>query len=152
MGETRTMRLLALATTALRDLSMDWPAGQIAAADGAGGLDALLVQVVAHLRGMGIDDENGWDTAATRSIPVAEGGEVGVGHDEEILATEATALRDVAMGYRHSDIVGLDGLNGLDNLLRGLATRLRGRGIDDEGSWDCPATEGIPVASAAPRP
>ncbi|MDE4914372.1 hypothetical protein PQI07_27250 [Methylobacterium sp. 092160098-2] len=152
MGDTRTMRLLALATTALRDLSMDWPASQIAAADGAGGLDALLVQVVAHLRGMGIDDENGWDTAATRSIPVAEGGEVGVGPDEDMLATAATALRDLEMGYRHSDIVGLDGLNGLDTLLRGLATRLRGRGIDDEGGWDCPSTEGIPVASTSPSP
>jgi hypothetical protein len=151
MSDTRTMRLLTLATTALRDLSMDWPTSQIAAADGAGGLDALLVQVVSHLRGKGMDDETGWDTAATQSIPVAEGGEVGVGPDEEMLATAATALRDLEMGYRHSDIVGLDGLDGLDNLLRGLATRLRARGVDDEGAWDCPATEGVPAASAAPR-
>lgn len=152
MSDTRTMRLLTLATTALRDLSMDWPSSQIAAADGAAGLDALLVQVVSHLRGKGIADETGWDTVATQSIPVAEGGEVGVGPDEEMLSTAATALRDLEMGYRHSDIVGLDGLDGLDNLLRALATRLRARGIDDEGAWDCPATEGVPVASAAPRP
>lgn len=152
MSEPRTMQLLTLATTGLRDLSMDWPVGQLAAADGRKGLSALLVQVVTHLRGMGVDDERGWDTFVTEDIPVAPGGETGVGRDEERLAVAASALRDLDMGYSHSDIVGLDGLDGLDNLVRGLATELRGRGIDDQGAWDCPATEGIPVASAAPRP
>jgi hypothetical protein len=152
MSNPRTLQLLELATTALRDLSMGWVTNELAAADGAKGLSALLVQAVTHLRGMGVDDEQGWDTSATAAIPVADGGETGVGRDEELLATAATALRDLEMGYREADVVGLDGLDGLDNLVRGLATELRGRGIDDEGGWDCPATEGIPVASASPRP
>lgn len=152
MSNPRTLQLLALATTGLRDLSMGWVAGELAAADGAKGLSALLVQTVTHLRGLGVDDEQGWDTAVTAGIPVAAGGEVGVGRDEELLATAATALRDLDMGYREADVVGLDGLDGLDNLVRGLAIELRGRGIDDEGAWDCPATEGVAVASPSPRP
>lgn len=152
MSNTRTLQLLSLATTGLRDLSMDWPAGQIAAADGRKGLSALLIQAVTHLRSMGVDDEKGWDTLLTEDIPVAEGGEVGVGPDEDRLATAVTALRDLEMGYGHRDIVGLDGLDGLDNLVRGLATELRGRGIDDDGAWDCPATEGVVVGSPSPRP
>ena len=152
MSNPRTMQLLGLATTGLRDLSMNWPADQLAAADGGSGLSALLVQAVTHLRGMGIDDEQGWDTAATAGIPVADGGETGVGPDEERLAIAVSALRDLEMGYRPADIVGLDGLDGLDALVRGLVTDLRGRGIDDEGAWNCPATEGIAIASTSPRP
>lgn len=151
MSNPRTMELLSLATTGLRDLSMGWMTNELAAADGAKGLSALLVQTVTHLRGMGVDDDGGWDTAATNGIPVAAGGEVGVARDEEMLATAATALRDMDMGYREADIVGLDGLDGLDKLVRGLAVELRSRGIDDEGAWDCPATEGVAVVAASPR-
>lgn len=150
MGMPGTKELLPIAVTAVRDLSMDWPHDQIASYGGKG-LDELLIQCVAHLRGLGIDDEGGWDTAATMSIPVAEGGEIGVGRDEGLLATTVTALRDLSMGYRPSDIVALDGLQGLDELIHGLVKELRGRGIDDEGGWDCPATEGILVNLQAPR-
>lgn len=150
MSEPGTNELLPLATTALRDLSMDWPPEEIAS-HGGKGLDELLRQCVVHLRGLGIDDEGGWDTAATAGIPVAGGGEKGVGRDETLLAIAASALRDLYMGYRPADVIALDGSQGLDELLRGLVTELRGRGIDDDGGWNCPATEGIPVGSPAPR-
>lgn len=61
----RTLSLLALATTALRDLSMGYPADEIGAGDSVG-LDALLAELVPYLRARGIDDEGGWDCPAVR--------------------------------------------------------------------------------------
>lgn len=65
-----TLELLAIATTALRDLHMGYPPKEIAAATGQG-LEVLLTDLVTHLRGQGIDDEGGWDCDATNGIAVA---------------------------------------------------------------------------------
>ncbi len=64
-----TTNLLALATTALRDLYMGYPPDQIVANSGDG-LDTLLRDLVGHLRGQGHDDDGGWDCAATQGIEV----------------------------------------------------------------------------------
>lgn len=71
-GGNLTIELLALCATALRDLNMGYQHREIAANSGHG-LDVLLADAVAHLRGLGIDDEGGWDCEATRGIPVAAG-------------------------------------------------------------------------------
>lgn len=71
-GGNLTIELLALCATALRDLGMGYQHKEITANSGQG-LDVLLADVVAHLRGLGIDDEGGWDCEATRGFPVAAG-------------------------------------------------------------------------------
>lgn len=143
--EARDEEILCIVTSALRDLSEDWPAQEIVALDGEEGLKALLRGLVTELRGRGINDEGGWDCDVTKDIPVVEGA-----HDQSAdidkIAIATTGLRDLYMGYRPRDIVALDGSSGLDNLVRGLVTELRGRGIDDDGGWNCDATAGIPVA------
>jgi hypothetical protein len=62
----------------------------------------------------------------------------------ELLAVATTAIRDQYMGFPDDEIVAPSGM-GMKILLRDLVTHLRGNGIDDEGSWDCDATEGIEV-------
>lgn len=66
----RLLGLLAHVTTAVRDIYMDQPP---MAPSGATGVDALLHELVAELRGRGIDDEGGWDCDITQNIPVAGG-------------------------------------------------------------------------------
>lgn len=63
------LQLLALATTALRDLHMGYPPKEIAALNGQG-LAELLKDCVTFLRGQGIYDEGGWDCAETEHIQV----------------------------------------------------------------------------------
>ena len=66
---------------------------------------------------------------------------------ERMLCTATTAPRDIHMGWDADEIVDLEGgSGGLPNLVRGLVTELRCRGIDDEGGWDCPETSHISVA------
>ncbi|MCG7871036.1 MAG: hypothetical protein JAZ11_02910 [Candidatus Thiodiazotropha lotti] len=65
----QTEVLLVLATAALRDLYVGFPNDEIAASNGTG-LDLLLQELVGHLRGLGIDDEGGWDCDVTQAIPV----------------------------------------------------------------------------------
>lgn len=60
----------------------------------------------------------------------------------ELLAFATTALRDIHMGYPDKEIVAPSGM-GLKTLLRDLVSYLRENGVDDEGGWDCDATEGI---------
>lgn len=63
-------KLLELATAALRDIAVGFPHDEIAASHTMG-LDALLVELVTHLRGRCINDDHAWDCDATRGIPVA---------------------------------------------------------------------------------
>jgi hypothetical protein len=62
----------------------------------------------------------------------------------ELLAVATTAIRDQYMGFPDDEIVAPSGM-GMKTLLRDLVTYLRENGIDDEGGWDCDATEGIEV-------
>jgi hypothetical protein len=62
----------------------------------------------------------------------------------QLLTTATTAIRDIQAGYRDNDIVAPSG-RGVNALLRDLVTYLRENGVDDEGAWDCDATEGIAV-------
>jgi hypothetical protein len=62
----------------------------------------------------------------------------------ELLAVATTAIRDLYMGYPQGEIAAPSGM-GMKTLLRDLVTHLRENGIDDEGSWDCDATEGVEV-------
>lgn len=62
----------------------------------------------------------------------------------KLLTTATTAIRDLQAGYRNEDIIAPSG-RGVNALLRDLVTYLRGNGVDDEGAWDCDATEGIAV-------
>jgi len=61
--------LLAIATTAIRDLYMGYPEEEIVAASGTG-LKTLLKDLVSHLRESGVDDQGGWDSEATSGIAV----------------------------------------------------------------------------------
>jgi hypothetical protein len=65
----------------------------------------------------------------------------------DLLSTATTAIRDLYAGYPESEIAGPSGM-GVKTLLRDLVAYLRGNGVDDEGSWDCDATEGIAVRRA----
>jgi hypothetical protein len=62
----------------------------------------------------------------------------------QLLAAATTAIRDLQAGYPANEIVAPSGM-GVDTLLRDLVAYLRGIGFDDEGSWDCDATDGIEV-------
>jgi hypothetical protein len=62
----------------------------------------------------------------------------------ELLATAATAIRDLYMGYPHDEIAAPSGM-GVKTLIRDLVTYLRENGVDDEGSWDCDVTEDIEI-------
>lgn len=62
----------------------------------------------------------------------------------EWLALATTALVDLAKGYPHKEIGAATG-QGLDQLITELVTVQRAQGIDDDGAWDCDATEGIAV-------
>lgn len=73
-------------------------------------------------------------------------------HLLNLLATATTALRDIHMGHPPREVIAPSGEMGMEALLRELVTELRGRGIDDEGGWDCDATEGIPVAGEEAPP
>lgn len=68
----------------------------------------------------------------------------------EWLALATTALVDISKGYPHKEIGGATG-PGLSQLIKELVTVLRAQGIKDDGSWDCDATQGIPVCSNHPR-
>jgi hypothetical protein len=143
--------MIATATTALRDLHIGYPQREIAAFGGGTGLDVLLREMVAELRGRGIDDEGGLTCAVTEDIPVADIGEDG-GHDVHLLGMATVALRDLYMGYPPDQIVSLSGESGLPLLVRELVADLRGRGIDDDGGWNCTETEGIPVGGGPAAP
>lgn len=60
----------------------------------------------------------------------------------ELLAFATTALRDIHTGYPDKEIVAPSGM-GLKTLLCDLVGYLRENGVDDEGGWECDATEGI---------
>lgn len=123
---------------------------EIAAANFGNGLGvcSLLPGLVGELRGRGINDEGGWDCSITEDIPVSDRAPDDADEDLGRLATVTTALRDLYMGYDPASIVPLSGgAGGLDKLLQELVAELRGRGIDDEGGWDCSATSDIPVAA-----
>lgn len=62
----------------------------------------------------------------------------------ELLAIATTAIRDIYMGYPDKEIAAPSGM-GIKNLLRDLVSYLRENGVDDEGGWDCDATEDIKV-------
>jgi hypothetical protein len=62
----------------------------------------------------------------------------------ELLAVATTAIKDLYMGYPQGEIAAPSGM-GMKTLLRDLVTHFRENGIDDEGSWDCDATEGVEV-------
>ncbi len=62
----------------------------------------------------------------------------------ELLAIAATAIRDQYMGFPDGEIVAPSGM-GMRTLLRDIVQYLRDNGVDDEGGWDCDATEGIKV-------
>jgi hypothetical protein len=66
-----TTDLLCLAASALRDIREGWPLDELAAPGGNIGLDPLLTEIVTHLRGQGINDDQGWDCEITATIPVA---------------------------------------------------------------------------------
>lgn len=62
----------------------------------------------------------------------------------ELLAIATTAIRDHYMGFPDDEIAAPSGM-GTKTLLRDLVEHLRGNGVNDEGGWDCDATEGIKV-------
>jgi predicted DNA-binding transcriptional regulator AlpA len=62
----------------------------------------------------------------------------------QLLAAATTALLDLHAGFSEKEILAPSG-KGLNALLRDLVTYLRENGVDDEGAWDCDATEGIEV-------
>lgn len=68
----------------------------------------------------------------------------------EWLALATTALVDLAKGYPHKEIGAAKG-QGLDQLIKELVTVQRTHGINDEGTWDCEATQGITVLASQPR-
>lgn len=68
----------------------------------------------------------------------------------EWLALATSALVDLAKGYPHKEIGAATG-QGLDQLITELVTVQRAQGIDDDGAWDCDATQGIPVVASQPR-
>lgn len=69
-----------------------------------------------------------------------------------LLAIATTALRDIYMGYPDKEIAAPSG-TGMKTLLRDLVVYLRENGVDDEGGWDCDATEGIEIKRLpAPEP
>jgi hypothetical protein len=138
--------VLATATTALRDLHMGWPHFESAALNGEMGLDPLVHSLVAELRGRGVDDEGGWNCAVTEGIAVADAVPDG-DPDIQMLAAATTALRDLSMDWQPREICALNGEAGLPALVRGLVSELRGRGLDDEGGWNCPETQNIAVGS-----
>lgn len=68
----KTLNMLALAATALADISRGYHPREIAASNGQG-LEALLNELVEHLRALGLDDEGGWSISPEiKSIPVAD--------------------------------------------------------------------------------
>ena len=70
----RLLELLAIATTALRDVEMGYQPREVYTGDldtDEPGLAGALRGLVRELRGRGIDDEGGWDTSVTEDIPVA---------------------------------------------------------------------------------
>lgn len=62
----------------------------------------------------------------------------------ELLAIAATAFRDKYVGFPDDEIVAPSGM-GMRTLLRDIVKYLRDNGVDDEGGWDCDATEDIKV-------
>jgi hypothetical protein len=62
----------------------------------------------------------------------------------DLLTAATTALRDLYAGYPEGEVAAPSG-KGVKALLRDLVTYLRENGVDDEGAWDCDATEGIEV-------
>lgn len=60
----------------------------------------------------------------------------------ELLAFATTALRNIHMGYPDKEIMAPSGM-GLKTLLCDLVGYLRENRVDDEGGWECDATEGI---------
>lgn len=66
---SKCMELLAIATTAIRDLHKGYPEKEIAAPSGTG-VEALLRELVTYLRENGVDDEGGWGCDATEGIEV----------------------------------------------------------------------------------
>jgi hypothetical protein len=147
----RIESLLCTATAALRDLYCGWQHREVAAPDGHQGLESHLAVLVGALRGAGIDDDGAWDCDATEGIAVSAVAPP-AGEEVDLLCCAATALRDLYNDWPHREIASPQG-KGLDDLLRVLVTHLRGKGVDDDGGWDCDATEGIAVAApAGPRP
>lgn len=69
----------------------------------------------------------------------------------ELLSAATTALRDIYMGYPETEIKAPSG-TGIKNLLRDLVAYLRECGVDDEGGWDCDATEGIKIGRLSVKP
>lgn len=69
---------------------------------------------------------------------------------EDLLATATTAIFDLHNGYPESELASSQG-TGFDALATELVATLRGRGIDDEGAWTVPATEGISVSKRQER-
>lgn len=63
----QAIKLLTLATTALRDLTMGYAEEDIASMNGEG-LSDLLVELVTFLHEQGIDDDGGWDCLATSHL------------------------------------------------------------------------------------
>lgn len=61
--------LLSTATTAIRDLYADYPENAISAQSGKS-VKSLLRDLVAYLRGNGVDDKGAWDCDATEGIAV----------------------------------------------------------------------------------
>ncbi|WP_018234263.1 hypothetical protein [Thioalkalivibrio thiocyanodenitrificans] len=68
----------------------------------------------------------------------------------DMLAIATTAIRDQYMGFPDAEIVANTGM-GMKTLLRDLVQFLRENGVDDEGGWDCDATEDIKVKPRASR-
>jgi len=62
----------------------------------------------------------------------------------KLLNAATTAIRDLYSGYPANEIVAPSGM-GAQAILRDLVTYLRENGVDDQGAWDCDATEGIAV-------
>lgn len=87
--------------------------------------------------------EHLWQVPATNARPLSKSVLIAErDRSLSLLALSTTALRDLYMGYRHEDIVG-GTEDGLPALLHELVSYLRSRGIDDEGAWDCDATDTV---------
>lgn len=67
----------------------------------------------------------------------------------EMLSIATSAIRDHYAGFPDDEIVAPSGSMGMKALLRDLVGYLRESGVDDDGGWDCDATEDIKVKKGA---
>lgn len=101
---SQAMEMLALATTALRDLSAGYPAKEISGRSGMG-LTTLLKDLVMFCRDNGIDDEGGWGLDARDNPDSATVPGTGTAIQPFPLVVEAYATSEFGEGPDYAEIM-----------------------------------------------